>query len=302
MRAGRIVVALVLLGAALAGASAGATPSGPAAGAAPGLGFGTCLAAEGYDLAWRVAVDGNGSSYVVGETASPDLPTTPGSFMPANPPEVEQALTVVTPAELAGLRGPVVHQVWSAPLDPPVSAPLVEAATVATPDGDARGDLGCDLGADGGANPFPVGSLDGRILVVDRGTCVVVQKAANAAEAGAEGVIVVMGPGQAPFAFASDGTTVAIPAVSVGLDTVADLRAALASGTAVVVRLDRATVPREGGLDVFVAKLDPRGALVWSTFLGGDGDCCPRPPEAVLLTDLGLTASTPPRLCASIGA
>ena len=157
------------------------------------------------------------------------------------------------------MRGPIVWQPWAGPMTPPVSGGLVEAASVAQPEGDVRGDLGCRIGNDAGPNPFPPGSLTGAVVVVDRGICAVHQKAANAAEAGAVAVIFVMLPGQQPFAF--PGQTVDIPTVAIARERMTDLREFIAAGTQVVVTLNDEFA---GAVEGIVRSYDgATGALVW---------------------------------------
>ena len=175
--------------------------------------------------------------------------------------ETPSMLRVDAPADFAGRRGPIVWQTWSRPRTPPASGKLVEAAKLAQPDGDTRGDLGCRLGGDAGPNPFPPGSLTGAVLVVDRGTCFVSQKAVNAEQAGAVGMILVMQPGQEPFQFSTLDGAVGIPVVSIAHNKMTDLRSAVAAGTAVVVTIGDADA---GGIDGIVRVYDAAsGSLVW---------------------------------------
>jgi subtilisin family serine protease len=93
-----------------------------------------------------------------------------------------------------------LHQPWSAtPI--PVSGPLAYDTT------NANTRIGC-IGA-AGANPFAPGSHTGQILVMDRGTCAVSLKVANAAASGAIAAVVAnnvsQGPGDLPPVFSFGG-------------------------------------------------------------------------------------------------
>ena len=168
-------------------------------------------------------------------------------------------LRVDSPEASAGLRGPIVWQIWSRPMTPPASGALVEAASVAQPDGDARGDLGCRIGNDSGPSPFPAGSLAGAVLVVDRGSCAVSQKAANAAQAGATAVILVMLPDQRPLSFG--GAEVDIPVVSIPHDEITDLRSSVDAGSPVVVTISDEFA---GTAEATIRSYDAlSGALLW---------------------------------------
>jgi hypothetical protein len=46
--------------------------------------YSTYLGGSGGDIGFGIAVDEDGRAYVMGQTSSPDLPTTPGAFQPAN--------------------------------------------------------------------------------------------------------------------------------------------------------------------------------------------------------------------------
>jgi hypothetical protein len=50
----------------------------------PAIAYSTYLGGSAFDDNWGIAVDGAGSAYVAGETASLDFPTTPGALQPAS--------------------------------------------------------------------------------------------------------------------------------------------------------------------------------------------------------------------------
>jgi outer membrane protein assembly factor BamB len=109
---------------------------------------------------------------------------------------------------------------------------------VALPDGDVRGDRGCRIGSNSGPSPFPPGSLSGAVLVVDwaPALCPVAQQAANAAAAGATGVVVVMPPG-ARAVLQGSTTIVPVPVVTIVHTPMIELRGLLAAGTSVTITL-----------------------------------------------------------------
>jgi len=102
-------------------------------------------------------------------------------FVLGSPSNAERVLSVASSVSgtLALLTNPATPlpirfftAVFGPPLSSPVTGPLLDTKS-----------LGC--------NPFPAGSLTGYIVLIDRGTCGFVNKAANAQAAGAIGVIVV---------------------------------------------------------------------------------------------------------------
>ncbi len=108
----------------------------------------------------------------------------------AVPRAVLPLMEVVAPAQIAG-KYPAVWQPWSAPLTAEIEAPLQYG------DG-AGGNLnGCTEAPDDGS--FEPGSLEGKIVLVDRGVCDFSLKVSNVAEAGGlVGIIGLIAPGD-PF-------------------------------------------------------------------------------------------------------
>jgi subtilisin family serine protease len=105
-------------------------------------------------------------------------------------------MEVIEPAEEAGLYE-AVHQPWSAQLTTAIELPVQY--------GDGAGGAldGCSTGDDpnapSGFSPFPAGSLEGKIVAVDRGTCFFSTKIQNIEAGGGElGIIMLVAPG-APF-------------------------------------------------------------------------------------------------------
>ena len=176
-----------------------------------------------------------GAVVVASAGNSADRPYIAGS--PSVAPEViSVAQTQVPSARLfrlvaGGLTVGAVHQPWSA--DPSaVSGPLVyDTSSTATR-------LGCSNAA--GANPFAPGSHTDQVLLMDRGTCAVSQKVANAASAGAAVAIVAnnvsQGPDDLPPTFSFGGPGVpptAIPGYTVTLVDGAALKAAIPTSASI---------------------------------------------------------------------
>ncbi|WP_374688383.1 S8 family serine peptidase [Promineifilum sp.] len=93
-------------------------------------------------------------------------------------------LEVTAPANIAGFY-PAVFQPWSAPVTGPITGPLQYG-------NGAGGNLD-------GCTPFPAGSVTGKIVLVDRGTCGFSTKIYNINQGGAlAGIIGLVAPGD-PF-------------------------------------------------------------------------------------------------------
>ena len=128
------------------------------------------------------------------------------------PSAVQNFMRIVSPPSIAG-NYPAVFQPWSAPLTAVIQAPVQF--------GDAsQNTLGCD--------PFPAGSLSGKIVLVDRGMCAFSQKIRNIANAGGlVGVIGLVVPGE-PFEGAfGGGPAITIPGFMVSQDTSNKLKSQL---------------------------------------------------------------------------
>lgn len=107
-----------------------------------------------------------------------------------------QGLQITAPASIAGTIGGI-FQPWSTPLVGSVSGPVQFG------NGAGGNTLGC--------TPFPAGSLTGKIVLVDRGTCGFSNKIANINAGGAlAGIIGLIAPGD-PF---SGGFTAGTPAIT----------------------------------------------------------------------------------------
>ena len=160
-----------------------------------------------------VAISAGNSSDVPFITGAPASAERALSVAASTSPNPIYALAVTAPANATGLQIPFVWQAWSAPLTAAgVSGPLIEARTVVTMTA-ATAKLGCTQ--PGGVNPFPAGSLAGKIAVIDRGTCAISEKGYNAQQAGAIGAIVVSQNGNPPAGASLGGPAPTIPVVMI---------------------------------------------------------------------------------------
>ena len=169
-----------------------------------------------------VAAAGNDADrpYIVG---SPSIAAEAISVAQTQVPSAAQALMrVVSPPAIAR-DYPAVFQTWSALLTTVIQAPVQYG-------NGAGGNLnGCAV--------FPPGSLTGKIVLVDRGTCLFSDKIRNVANGGGLiGVIGLVAPGD-PFDGAfGGGPTITIPGFMVSQSTANSIKSQLAVG--VVARFD----------------------------------------------------------------
>ena len=140
-------------------------------------------------------------------------------------------LTVTEPAAIAG-DFPVGTADFGAALTVAgVSGDLVAATDAGNADGPATTDACSTID-----NPA---ELVGKIALVDRGTCFFVDKARNVQAAGAIGMVLANNaPDPSALGMAGDDTSITIPVVSVTQADGATLRANLAGGVAVRLRVD----------------------------------------------------------------
>lgn len=167
-----------------------------------------------------VASAGNSSDkpFITGTPAA--APTALSVAQTEVPSSVLPLLEVVSP----DLGGPfeAVFQPWSPPLTETIEAPLQYG------DGAGGNLLGCD--------PFAPGSLDGLVVLVDRGVCAFSEKMANVTGAGAEaGIIGLVAPGE-PFTGGFGGGEVIAPSFMISQTVNNLLKGAL--GGEVIVRFD----------------------------------------------------------------
>jgi subtilisin family serine protease len=173
-----------------------------------------------------VAASGNGGDkpYITGTPASAD---TAISVAQTNVPSaVLPLLQILSPASVAG-DYPAVFQPWSVSLTTVIEAPLQY--------GDGAGGNG------NGCAAFASGSLAGKIVLVDRGSCNFTLKISNISQAGGlVGIIGLVAPGD-PFAGGDGGDRpIDIPGYMVSLATANSLKAGLTEGET-IVRFDPAT-------------------------------------------------------------
>jgi hypothetical protein len=140
-------------------------------------------------------------------------------------------LTVTEPPALAGDFAVGTADFGAALTIAGVSGGLVAAADAANADGPATTDACSPL--DNAAD------LAGRIALVDRGTCLFIEKARHVQAAGAIGMVVVNNVADtSTLGMAGDDATITIPIASVTQADGAAIRASLSTGVAVRMRLD----------------------------------------------------------------
>lgn len=150
-------------------------------------------------------------------------------------PEPLYGLQVTAPLTATNLVIPYIWQPWSGPISPTVSGPLIEARTV-VPSSDPTAQLGCPVGP-AGNNPFPPGSLTGKIAVIDRGTCAVSDKGYNAEQAGAIAAIIVSQANNPPAPLSLGENAPTIPEVMIAYANGQKLYTMLRAGTPVTVSI-----------------------------------------------------------------
>ncbi|MEY4374005.1 MAG: hypothetical protein RL760_171, partial [Candidatus Eisenbacteria bacterium] len=103
----------------------------------------------------------------------------------------------------------------------------------------------------GGCSAFTnAGSIPGKIVIVDRGTCSFNAKAATAQSAGAAGCIIIdNAAGSVPPGMGGTGVTITIPVMSMTLADGTALKNALASGTVTLTLSRQSSISRDGALD-----------------------------------------------------
>jgi minor extracellular serine protease Vpr len=140
------------------------------------------------------------------------------------PSAVQHFMRIVSPAAIAG-NYIAVHQSWSAQLMTVIQRPMQYGN-------------GAGLNLDGCA-AFPAGSLTGKIVLVDRGTCNFSDKIRNIQNGGGEvGVIGLIAPGE-PFDGAfGGGPPITIPGFMIHQSTSTAIKNQLAANTPVVARFD----------------------------------------------------------------
>ena len=127
-------------------------------------------------------------------------------------------LSIASPPSVAG-----VYTTGTAQFGPAVTSTPVSGQLQLVNDGSANPNLGCVAS--------PLGSLAGRIAVVDRGDCSFSVKVKNAQDAGAIGVIVVNNVAGSPINMGGADATITIPSVMITLADGNAIKSAMQSGT-----------------------------------------------------------------------
>ncbi|NDL58362.1 S8 family peptidase [Phytoactinopolyspora mesophila] len=138
------------------------------------------------------------------------------------PSDILPVLEVVSPEAIAGQYG-AIFQPWSQPLEELIEGPLQYA------DGAGGNLLGCE--------PFEPGSLEGLVVLVDRGECNFSLKISHISQAGGMAGIIGLVTPEAPFTTGDGGDRpIDIPGFMIGMDENNALKSHLDDG--VVVRFD----------------------------------------------------------------
>jgi subtilisin family serine protease len=187
-----------------------------------------------------VASAGNGSDkpYVAG---TPAAAATALSVAQTQVPSAKLQVFVVN-----GVNHPAVFQSWSAPLTSTITAPVQFG------NGAGGATLGCSTGSDPnavtpGTEPYPAGSLAGKIVLVNRGTCNFSVKVFNIQRGGGLAGIIGLVDTSAPFdgSFGAGGPFT-IPGFMISLASVNAIRAAITGGGATGTLNPANTIPLVG--------------------------------------------------------
>lgn len=149
-------------------------------------------------------------------------------------------LTITAPAAIAGAK-----TFGNAQFGPPASASTISGQIVLADDGVAPNEDACE-------GILNAAAMNGKIALIDRGLCPFVDKAANAAAAGAIAVIIANNVAGAPPAMGGDLPGLAIPVISITQADGAAIKAELANGPV------NATI---GPDPTFLAGADDQGRL-----------------------------------------
>jgi len=147
---------------------------------------------------------------------------------------------VNAPASIAGAKQSGVADFGPQAFD--LAGDLVQALDAANMTGPTTTD-GCTAFTNAAA-------VAGKIAVIDRGVCLFVEKAKNAQNAGAIGVLILNNVAPGAPGMAGSDATIAIPVVSVSLADGNAIKAALAAPSTVTLRMARLpAAQRDGALD-----------------------------------------------------
>lgn len=210
------------------------------------LQYSTLLGGSGDDLGWALALDAAGQVYVTGHTPSTDFPTTPGALHPAY---------------LGGFTDAFVARIN-------IDGSSLAYATYL---GGSESDYGQDLALDGAGNVYVVGDTTSPDFPTTLGAVDTVYNG------GGDGFLVQLAATGGTLLYGAylggsdfdSGRAVAVD--SAGRVTIAGY-----TGSADFPATAGAFQPAfQGDRDVFVARLSPVGDLLYSTFVGGDGQDYP---------------------------
>lgn len=192
-------------------------------------------AGQGDDYVLAEAQDGGGTSNANFSTPNDGNSGTMQMYL--WPQVAGSTFTVNTPAEIAGS-----YTAFGATFGPAITVPIT-SDIVLVDDGTAPATDACDPIINGNA-------IDGKIVVIDRGTCTFVSKVQAAEAVGALAVIVINNTGAAPFAMPGAGP-VTIPSVMISKADGDLLKAQIAAGHAVNVTLNPsgAVTELDGSID-----------------------------------------------------
>lgn len=223
----------------------------------PVLVYGTYLGGFSRDLGNGVAVDANGSAYVVGSTVSADFPVTSNAVQIKHGGSPNSGVT--------GLYGPDVFDVFVAKFSPDGSK-LVYSTFL----GGTGSDLGLAIAVDHAGNAVVAGSTGSPNFPLATGAF---QKTPSLH--GIAGFVTKLNADGSDLLYSSylggAGVYTTVQALALDATGAAYLAGATDSAPFPVTAGAFRSAPA-GGMDCFVAKVNPQGtALVYATLLGGAG-------------------------------
>ncbi len=120
---------------------------------------------------------------------------------------------------------------------------------------------------------LPAGSLTGKLVLIDRGTCAFVDKVKNVEAAGAAVAIVANNQGDSIIVMGGDGTGITIPAVFIGLTDGNTIKSGLTAGpaNATARKADPPPLLRDGDVDSDIVWHEYGHGLTWRMIGRMDG-------------------------------
>ena len=188
----------------------------------------------GNDAVIADAQDGAGTNNALFGTPPDGFPGRMEMFLFSSPAMLE----VNSPPSVAG-----IYDAGIALFGPQLDGDIVSGEVVQALDAsDSAGESTTD-----GCSPFEnEDDIDGAIALIDRGTCLFVEKVANAQEAGADAAIIVNNEGDGIVVMSGTNPLIDIPSLFIGQSDGAALAAESASGVEATIRDGQA---RDGTLD-----------------------------------------------------